>query len=129
MPKKAVESEEAPRAIGPYSQAILSGNFLFLSGQLPIDPVNGEISGDIKAQTDQIFKNMAAILAEVGASLKNVLKTTVFLKDLNDFAAMNEAYKQYFAHEPPARTCVQVAGIPRGALIEIESIVEVTGSK
>jgi 2-iminobutanoate/2-iminopropanoate deaminase len=129
MPKKAVESEEAPRAIGPYSQAILSGNFLFLSGQLPIDPVNGEISGDIKAQTDQIFKNMAAILAEVGASLKNVLKTTVFLKDLNDFAAMNEAYKQYFAHEPPARTCVQVAGIPRGALIEIESIAEVTGSK
>jgi 2-iminobutanoate/2-iminopropanoate deaminase len=129
MPKKAVESEEAPRAIGPYSQAILSGNFLFLSGQLPIDPVNGEISGDIKAQTDQIFKNMAAILAEVGASLKDVLKTTVFLKDLNDFAAMNEAYKQYFAHEPPARTCVQVAGIPRGALIEIESIVEVTGSK
>jgi 2-iminobutanoate/2-iminopropanoate deaminase len=129
MPKKAVESEEAPRAIGPYSQAILSGNFLFLSGQLPIDPVNGEISGDIKAQTDQIFKNMASILAEVGASLKDVLKTTVFLKDLNDFAAMNEAYKQYFAHEPPARTCVQVAGIPRGALIEIESIAEVTGSK
>jgi 2-iminobutanoate/2-iminopropanoate deaminase len=122
MPMKAIKTEKAPKAIGPYSQAIRSGDYLFLSGQLPADPVSGEISGDIKAQTNQVFKNMAAILAEAGISLQHVVKTTVFLKDLNDFSVMNDVYRQYFDHDPPARSCVQVAAIPKGALIEIESI-------
>jgi 2-iminobutanoate/2-iminopropanoate deaminase len=122
MTKKAIKTEKAPKAIGPYSQAIRSGAYIFVSGQLPADPASGEISGDIKAQTNQVFKNIAAILSEAGGSLRDVVKTTVFLKDLNDFAAMNEVYKQYFDQEPPARSCVQVAAIPKGALIEIESI-------
>jgi 2-iminobutanoate/2-iminopropanoate deaminase len=122
MTKKAIKTEKAPKAIGPYSQAIRNGSFLFLSGQLPTDPLSGEISGDIKIQTHQVFKNMAAILSEAGASLKDLVKTTVFLKEISDFTAMNEVYKQYFDHDPPARSCVQVAAIPKGALIEIESI-------
>jgi 2-iminobutanoate/2-iminopropanoate deaminase len=100
---------------------------LFLSGQLPADPVSGEISGDIKIQTHQVFKNISAILAEAGASLQDVVKTTVYLKDLAYFAAMNEIFSQYFGNDPPARACVQVAAIPRGALIEIESIAAVDG--
>jgi 2-iminobutanoate/2-iminopropanoate deaminase len=122
MAKKAIKSEKAPKAIGPYSQAIRCGDFLFLSGQLPADPVSGEINGDIKVQTNQVFKNTAAILMEAGSTLRDIVKTTVFLKDLNDFGAMNEVYKQYFDQEPPARSCVQVAAIPKGALIEMESI-------
>jgi 2-iminobutanoate/2-iminopropanoate deaminase len=122
MSKNVIKTEKAPKAIGPYSQAIRNGELLFISGQLPTDPFNNEIHGDIKVQTNQVFKNMAAILSEAGATLSDVVKTTVFLKDLNDFAVMNEVYKQYFDQDPPARSCVQVAGIPKGALIEIESI-------
>jgi 2-iminobutanoate/2-iminopropanoate deaminase len=122
MPKRVIKTEKAPKAIGPYSQAIGSGEYLFISGQLPSDPLSGEISGDIRVQTDQVFKNIAAILTEAGAYLHDVVKTTVFLKDLNDFVAMNEVYNKYFLVDPPARSCVQVAGIPKGALIEIESI-------
>jgi 2-iminobutanoate/2-iminopropanoate deaminase len=122
MLKKVIKTEKAPKAIGPYSQAIRSGEILFISGQLPTDPLSGEISGDIKIQTDQVFKNIAAILTEAGAYLHDVVKTTVFLKDINDFAAMNEIYNKYFLVDPPARSCVQVAAIPKGALIEIESI-------
>jgi 2-iminobutanoate/2-iminopropanoate deaminase len=122
MSKNVIKTEKAPKAIGPYSQAIRNGELLFISGQLPADPFNNEIHGDIKVQTNQVFKNMAAILSEAGATLSDVVKTTVFLKDLNDFAVMNEVYKQYFDQDPPARSCVQVAGIPKGALIEIESI-------
>ena len=127
MLKKAIKTEKAPKAIGPYSRAIRCGDYLFLSGQLPADPASGEISGNIQAQTHQVFKNMAAILAEAGASLHDVVKTTVFLKDLTDFAAMNDVYRQYFDQDPPARSCVQVSAIPKGALIEIESIAVLSG--
>ena len=122
MSNQFISSDKAPKAIGPYSQAIRNGDWLFLSGQIPADPVSGAIIGDIKAQTHQVFKNISAILAETGAGLQNVVKTTVFLQDLNDFAAMNEIYQSYFVKNPPARSCVQVVAIPKGALIEIEAI-------
>jgi 2-iminobutanoate/2-iminopropanoate deaminase len=123
--KEAISSARAPKAIGPYSQAIKAGGFVFLSGQLPANPAGGEISGDIKAQTKQSLENIRAILSAADANLQNVVKTTVFLKDINDFAAMNEVYKQYFDHDPPARSCVQVAAIPKGALVEIEAIARI----
>jgi len=123
--KEAISSARAPKAIGPYSQAIKAGGFVFLSGQLPANPANGEISGDIKAQTKQSLENIRAILAASDANLQSVVKTTVFLNDINDFAAMNEVYKQYFDHDPPARSCVQVAAIPKGALVEIEVIARI----
>ncbi|HSW57656.1 MAG TPA: RidA family protein [Dehalococcoidales bacterium] len=122
MSKRVIKTDKAPGAIGPYSQAIQYGELLFLSGQLPSDPSSGAIEGDIKTQTHRVLKNMAAILEAAGAGLNDVVKTTVFLKDLNDFSAMNEVYSQYFVTSPPARSTVQVAAIPRGALIEIESI-------
>ena len=123
--KESISSTRAPKAIGPYSQAIKAGGFVFLSGQLPANPANGEISGDIKAQTKQSLENIRAILAASDANLQSVVKTTVFLNDINDFAAMNEVYKQYFDHDPPARSCVQVAAIPKGALVEIEAIARI----
>ena len=123
--KESISSPRAPKAIGPYSQAIKAGGFVFLSGQLPANPANGEISGDIKAQTKQSLENIRAILAASDANLQSVVKTTVFLNDINDFAAMNEVYKQYFDHDPPARSCVQVAAIPKGALVEIEAIARI----
>ncbi len=129
MIKIVIQTEKAPKAIGPYSQAIRCGDYLFVSGQLPVEPASGNISGDIKTQTHQVIKNMSAILLEAGASLQNVVKTTVFLKDLNDFAAMNEVYLQYFNRDPPARSCVQVAAIPKGALIEIECIAMLSTGK
>jgi 2-iminobutanoate/2-iminopropanoate deaminase len=120
--KQVISSEKAPKAIGPYSQAIRSGDWLFLSGQIPAEPVSGVITGDIQAQTHQVFKNISAILAEAGAGLPDVVKTTVFLKDMNYFAAMNEIYQSFFVKNPPARSCVQVVAIPKGALIEIEAV-------
>jgi 2-iminobutanoate/2-iminopropanoate deaminase len=129
MSNQVISSDKAPKAIGPYSQAIRNGELLFLSGQIPADPVSGSISGDIKAQTHQVFKNITAILAAAGASLQNVVKTTVFLKDINDFASMNEIYQSYFVKNPPARSCVQVAAIPKGALIEIEAIAIIGSSR
>ena len=123
--KESISSPRAPKAIGPYSQAIKAGGFVFLSGQLPANPTNGEISGDIKAQTKQSLENIRAILSAADANLQSVVKTTVFLNDINDFAAMNEVYKQYFDHDPPARSCVQVAAIPKGALVEIEAIARI----
>jgi 2-iminobutanoate/2-iminopropanoate deaminase len=125
--KNVISTEQAPPPAGPYSQAIRSGDFLFLSGQIGLDPAGGEISGDIKTQTDRVLKNMSAILASGGASLEDVVKTTVYLRDLNDFAAMNEVYQQYFNQDPPARSCVQVTAIPKGGLIEIESIAVIRG--
>ncbi len=129
MIKIVIQTEKAPKAIGPYSQAIRCGDYLFVSGQLPVEPASGNITGDIKTQTHQVIKNMSAILLEAGASLQNVVKTTVFLKDLNDFAAMNEVYLQYFDRDPPARSCVQVVAIPKGALIEIECIAMLSTGK
>ncbi len=122
MTKEIIRTDKAPKAIGPYSQAVKIGNLMFLSGQLPINPITGEIKGDIKVQTKQVLENIMAILSSAGASMQDIVKTTVFLKDLNDFNSMNEVFQEYFVKDPPARACVEVSKIPRGALIEIESI-------
>ncbi|HHV71371.1 MAG TPA: RidA family protein [Clostridia bacterium] len=123
MIKKQISTSKAPQAIGPYSQAIKVGNFVFTSGQIPLDPVNGEIVGDdIASQTEQVLKNLAAILEEAGSSLEQVVKTTVFLKDMNDFAKMNEVYANYFGQSLPSRSAVQVGRLPKDVLIEIEAI-------
>ncbi len=123
---KAIHTEKAPAAIGPYSQAIQAGNFIYASGQLPIDPATGAFpEGGIQEQTHQSLRNAQAILEEAGASLKNVVKTTVFLSDIANFAAMNEVYSQYFQAPFPARSAVAVKDLPKGALVEIEVIAYV----
>ncbi len=122
MAKEIIKTEKAPKAVGPYSQAVKIGNFLFISGQLPINPSTGEIKGDIKIQTRQTLENIKSILSSADMSLQDIVKTTVFLQDLNDFNSMNEVFQEYFANDPPARACVEVSKIPKGALIEIESI-------
>lgn len=123
MDRIRIATEAAPAAIGPYSQAIRAGNLIFVSGQLPINPATNEmITDDIGAMTRQIFANIAAILHEAGSSLDRIVKTTVFLADLNDFAAMNAAYAEHFGDAPPTRSTVQVARLPRDARIEIEVI-------
>ncbi|MGB9893102.1 MAG: RidA family protein [Candidatus Saccharicenans sp.] len=121
--KKALKTDKAPKAIGPYSQAILANGFLFISGQIPLDPVRGEIVGTtIEEQAHQVLKNIQAILEAGGSSMSQVVKATVYLADLNDFSKMNEVYAQYFPEPYPARAAVQVARLPRGAKIEIEVI-------
>lgn len=116
-------SEDAPRAIGPYSQAIVAGHLVFCSGQLPIDPATGQlVEGDIAVQTARVLDNLAAVLRAAGSGLAQVVKTTVFLQDLNDFNAMNEAYALKFGQHRPARSTFEVAKLPRGARIEIECI-------
>ena len=126
MAKEVISTTAAPAAIGPYSQAIRVGNLLFVSGQIPIDPANGEVvAGDIRVQTGQVMKNLTAILAAAGSSLDRVAKTTVYLRDLSEFSAMNEVYAQFFGGEPPARATVQVARLPRDAAIEIDLIAQV----
>lgn len=122
MPKKVLFTDKAPKPIGPYSQAIQSGNLLFISGQVPINPVTGEISGDIGGQTRQVLENLKLILVAAGATPADVLKTTVFLKNLDDFNAMNAVYGEYFAADAPARSTIEVSRIPRGALVEIEAV-------
>jgi 2-iminobutanoate/2-iminopropanoate deaminase len=121
--KDVVLTEKGPKPIGPYSQAIKSGGFLFASGQVALDPRSNEfLAGDIRQQTERVLENVKAILEAGGANLHHVVKTTVFLKDMNDFAAMNEVYGKYFSAAPPARSTVQVARLPKEALIEIEVI-------
>lgn len=121
--KQVVETSRAPRAIGAYSQAIIANGFVFTSGQVPFDPTSGElVKGDIKAQTKQVMTNIGAILEAAGTSLNNVVKTTVFLKDMNDFAAMNEVYGSYFHDSLPARSTVQAARLPRDVDVEIEAV-------
>ncbi len=121
--KQVISTEKAPSAIGPYSQAIRIGNLVFCSGQIPIDPATGEfVSGGIKEQTEQVLKNLTAVLESAGATLQNVVKTTVFLADMNDFAAMNEVYAKFFSDNKPARSTVQAARLPRDAKVEIECI-------
>lgn len=121
--KEIVATERAPRAIGPYSQAVRSGNFLFASGQIPIDPATGEfVAGGITEQTEQVMRNVSAILEAAGAGLQQVVKTTVFLADMEDFTAMNEVYGRFFGEDPPARATVQAARLPRDARVEIEAI-------
>ena len=129
MSKEVIFTDKAPKAIGPYSQAIKFGNILFISGQVPVNPATGELTGDIKVQTRQVLENIKSILAAAGASASDVVKTTVFLQNLDDFAAMNEIYGAYFPKEAPARSTVEVARIPRGALIEIESIAVIDKDK
>ena len=121
--KQAVSSPDAPKAIGPYSQAVRAGQLLFLSGQVPLDPATGQIvSGDIAAQTRRVFDNLGAVLKAGGRSFADVVRTTVFLADMNDFAAVNEVYGQYFAEPYPARATVQVARLPKDARVEIDLI-------
>ncbi|HEX8000260.1 MAG TPA: RidA family protein [Pyrinomonadaceae bacterium] len=121
--RQIVETENAPRAIGPYSQAVIASGFIFASGQIPLDPRTGEfVEGGIAEQTEQVMRNLSAVLEAAGAGLEQVVKTTVFLAEMGDFAAMNEVYGRYFTEKPPARATVQAAGLPRGALVEIEAI-------
>ena len=126
MSKQAISTPLAPTAIGPYSQAIRSGNLVFLSGQIPIDPSTGKIvEGDVATQTARVLQNLSAVLEAAGSSLGQVLKTTVYLKDLADFAAVNEVYAQFFGECPPARATVEVARLPRNVAVEIDLIAEV----
>jgi len=120
--KNVIHTASAPAAIGPYSQAIQMGDLLFTSGQLGIIPETGELAQGVEAQTEWALKNLGAILAEAGMSYANVLKTTVFVADLADFAKANAIYQQFFASDYPARSCVQVAALPKGGLVEIECI-------
>ena len=121
--KKIISTNEAPAAIGPYSQAVRSGSFLFCSGQIPLDPKSGEIvAGDITAQTRRVLDNVAALLRAEGLSFDRVVKTTIFLTNLGDFQTVNEIYGSYFKENPPARSTVQVAGLPKNENVEIEVI-------
>ena len=121
--KEIIATENAPGAIGPYSQAVKTVNMVFCSGQIPIDPATGEfVSDDVAEQTEQVLKNLSAVLAAAGTNLNNVVKTTVFLADMNDFTAMNEVYSKFFSENKPARATVQAARLPKDARVEIECI-------
>jgi 2-iminobutanoate/2-iminopropanoate deaminase len=123
MRKKVIQTEKAPRAIGPYSQAIQAGSFLFLSGQIPIDPKTGElVKGDIRQQAKQVLENINGVLESEKLGMEDVVKVTVFLKDIRDFNQVNEVYATYFPSSPPARSTVEVAKLPRDAEIEIEAV-------
>ncbi len=119
---KYISTNKAPQAIGPYSQAIEAKPFLFTSGQIPLNEKGELVDGDIKLQTEQVFKNLIAILAERGLTLNDVVKVTVFLKDMNDFVQMNEVYANFFAEHKPARSTIEVARLPKDVLVEIEMI-------
>jgi 2-iminobutanoate/2-iminopropanoate deaminase len=123
--RETVKTGKAPAAIGPYSQAVRSGGFLFCSGQIPLDPATGKmVEGGIEAQTERVLRNLDAVLEAGGASLAEVVKTTVYLADLSDFPAMNAVYGKFFPENPPARATVQVAKLPAGALVEIDAIAK-----
>jgi 2-iminobutanoate/2-iminopropanoate deaminase len=123
MSIKVINTDKAPQAIGPYSQAIMVGNMVYTSGQIPLKPENGElVTENIEAQTRQVLDNLKAVLEGAGTSLKNVVKTTVFIKDMGDFAVINRIYGEYFTVPHPARSCVEVARLPRDVKVEIEAI-------
>ncbi|EJO5346423.1 RidA family protein [Clostridium botulinum] len=123
MEKIVISTEKAPAALGAYSQAIKVGDLLFTSGQIPLDPATGElISDDIKKATERSMENLKAVLEEAGTSFDKVVKTVIFLKDMNDFSAVNEVYAKYFKENPPARSCVQVGKLPKDSLVEIELV-------
>jgi 2-iminobutanoate/2-iminopropanoate deaminase len=123
MPNEVVSTPKAPQAIGPYSQAIAAGNLLFTSGQIPLDPATQQlVQGDVRAQAERVMENLAAVLAAGGSSFAQVVKATIFLADLGDFAVVNEVYGKRFPSAPPARSTVQVAALPKGARVEIELI-------
>ena len=119
---QVVSTKEAPAAIGPYSQGIIVNNIFYSSGQIPLTAEGEMVNGDVQEQTHQVFKNVQAVLKEAGASLESVIKTTVFIKDMNDFGKVNEIYGEYFHTHKPARSCVEVARLPKDALVEIEVI-------
>jgi 2-iminobutanoate/2-iminopropanoate deaminase len=121
--KKVIQTDKAPKAIGPYSQAIQAGNMIFLSGQIPIDPKTGELTGgDIRQQTQQVLENIKGLLESQGLGMGDVIKVTIFLKDMGNFNQVNEVYATYFSSSPPARSTVEVAKLPRNVEIEIEAI-------
>ena len=123
MPRKLVATTDAPKPIGPYTQGVISGGFLFCSGQVAIDPKTGDvIEGDVAAQTEQVMKNLLAVLKEAKMGPDNVVKTTVYLRDMADFAKMNEVYAKYLGKEPPARSTVAVVGLPKNVSVEIDAI-------
>ncbi len=123
LPKKHVTTSDAPKPIGPYSQGVISGGFLFLSGQIGIDAVTGElVPGDVSAQTERVLTNLLAVLKEAKMGPENVVKTTVYLADMADFAKMNEVYARFLGKHPPARSTIQAGGLPRGAMVEIDVI-------
>jgi len=123
MSREVISTSKAPAAVGPYSQAIRVGNLVFTAGQIAIDPAQGRlIEGDVAAQTRQVLTNLSAVLEAADSALSQVVKTTVFLQDIGDFAAMNTVYAEFFPEKPPARSAVQVAALPLGALVEIEAV-------
>ena len=126
---RVIATSDAPAAIGPYSQAKVTGNFLFTAGQIPLDPATMSlVTGDISAQTERVMQNLAAVLREGGSSFDQVLKTTCFLADLNDFPAFNDVYGRYFPNDPPARSTVQVARLPLGSLVEVDCVALIAPS-
>jgi len=126
MDFEIISTNKAPAAIGPYSQAVKYGNFIYTSGAIPVDPDTGEVvAGGVEAQAVQALKNLSEVLTAAGASLENVIKTTVFIKNMNDFAAINEVYKRFFTSNFPARSCVEVSRLPKDVLIEVECIAVV----
>ena len=123
MKKEIVSTKEAPAAIGPYSQAVKAEGLVFISGQIPLDPISGEVAGDsIEAQTERVMKNLEAVLSAAGSDLGKVIKTTIYLTDLNDFTVVNGIYGSYFNESPPARATVEVSGLPKGVRVEIDAI-------
>ena len=125
--RETVSTEKAPKAIGPYSQAVIHNGVAYLSGQIPLDPATNQlVDGDIAVQTERVLQNLKAVLEACGASMGSVLKTTVFLKDMGDFPQMNEVYGRYFAEKPPARSTVQAARLPRDVSVEIDAIASVS---
>ncbi len=128
MAKEVIATDRAPKAIGPYSQAVKAGGLVFLSGQIPLDPASGEmVGGNIEAQTERVMENIAAVLAAAGLGFADVVKSTIYLADLADFAAVNAIYGSRFTAEPPARSTVEVKGLPRGAGVEIEVVALAKG--
>jgi len=126
--KKVIQTEKAPKPIGPYSQAIRAGNFIFLSGQIPIDPKTGElVQGDIRQQTQRVLENMKGVLESQGLRMEDVVKVSIFLKDMENFSQMNEVYATYFSSSPPARSTVEVARLPKDSTLEIEAIASIDG--
>jgi 2-iminobutanoate/2-iminopropanoate deaminase len=126
--KKIVSTEKSPKAIGPYSQAVIYDGVAYLSGQIPLDPATGQlVEGDIAVQTERVLENLKALLGACGASLESVLKTTVYLKDMGDFSKMNEVYARYFTQNPPARATVEASRLPRDVAIEVDAIAVVVG--
>lgn len=130
MSRRTISTAEAPKAIGPYAQAVVvaAGRLVFCSGQIPIDPKTGEMvgAGDVRVQTERVLDNLRAVLEASGSAFDEIVKTTIFLADLQDFAAVNEVYARYFSHLLPARSTIQAAGLPKGALVEIDAIATVT---